>query len=64
MLALTSAPMMISLTAGSLLTEKGIQGVKEAGIDVVFAGFGTWMVDRCECEGKVFTSLLATNLFS
>ena len=53
-----------SLPMLALTAEEGIEGVKEVGIDVVGTGFGTWMVDRCKCESKVFTSLLATNLFS
>jgi len=45
-------------------TKESIECVKESGIDVVGTSFGTWVVDRCECEGKVRTSLLAANLFS
>ena len=44
--------------------EESVEGVKEAGIDVVGTVFGTRMVNRCKGECKVLASLLTTDLFS
>ena len=42
---------------------EGVEGVKEASMDVVCAGFGARMVDGRKCESKVFTSFLSKNMF-
>ncbi len=44
--------------------EESVQGVKEASINILQACLSAWMVNRCECQGKVLVALLSADLLS
>ncbi len=43
--------------------EEGIEGIKEASVDVLRAHFGAWVVDGRKSKGEVFGAFLPSNLF-